>query len=73
MEHVISGTSVIVSGSAAAEAAGTVSLSFPPHVDPVYGQVPVTGYLGSGGGGAYAGLGAGITHSLISSSDFVFP
>ncbi|HLC03054.1 MAG TPA: RHS repeat-associated core domain-containing protein [Anaerolineales bacterium] len=69
VEDVVSGYSASISASAAARFAGTVSLSvpfereaiseFPFHVDPEYGQVPSTVYVGGGAGGVYAGAGVG--------------
>jgi hypothetical protein len=71
VEDSTSGNSAIVSASAAAEGAASVSVTAPIegsitnptgfHVDPHYGQVPATVYLGGGGGGAYASAGLGAT------------
>lgn len=72
IKDVAIGNSAIVSGTVAYEAAISTSVSVPvdgnslralrPHVDPVYGQIPPTVYVGVGGGGAYASGGIGGTH-----------
>ncbi len=72
-----SGYSLIVSASAAAETAGSASISIPLegnpfsnfnetkiHIDPLYGQIPSTTYFGVGIGAAYAGIGGGISGTV---------
>jgi hypothetical protein len=34
------------------------------YVDPVYGQIPVTAYVGIGAGYGYGGVGGGLSHTL---------
>jgi hypothetical protein len=80
LNDVTSGFSGILSATAAAEIAGSVGITFPLestgtneisglHVDPHFGQVPVTIYIGGGIGGAYAGLGGGLSGAL---SDYIY-
>ena len=72
-----SGFSVLGGATAAAEYTGSVSIVTPLegnpisnpldtkfHVDPLYGQIPVTGYFGVGVGGAYAGADGGISSTI---------
>jgi hypothetical protein len=71
VEDVTSGNSVILSGSAAAEGALTVGVSAPLgdsglYLDPHYGQVPATLYLGGGAGGAFADAGLSYSGTFIS-------
>lgn len=68
-----SGNSAILSGTIAAEVAGSVGIIVPLgenglEVDPYYGQVPTTVYLGGGAGGAYATGGIGFTGSICSAN-----
>jgi hypothetical protein len=82
VEDVITGDSLIVSGTAAYEGALAAGVSVPiegnlaspqgTHVDPLYGEVPTTLFLGGGVGGAYAGFSRGLTHNLLSGSA-IFP
>lgn len=74
VDDVTQSYSGIISGTAAAEAAVSVAVTAPIdekglHVDPYSGQVPVTVYVGAGGGGGYAGLGAGINEPFGSSAN----
>jgi hypothetical protein len=75
IEDSTNGYSGILSGSAAAEEAASVAITIPfegsspqsltgVHVDPYYGQVPFTLFLGGGAGAAYAGVGGGLTGPL---------
>jgi hypothetical protein len=66
VEDVTAGNSILASGSGAAEFAGTVSIAAPISnnglfIDPYYGQIPTTLYLGGGGGGGFAD--AGLSYS----------
>jgi hypothetical protein len=78
VEDATSGFSGILSGTAAAEAAGTVAITFPldklesVHVDPYYGQVPFTVFAGGGVGGGYAGLGGGINGTFTYQGQAVY-
>jgi hypothetical protein len=63
---VTTGYSDVIGGTIAAGPAISTSLVAPLnsqgnmlHVDPVYGVVPVTWYIGLGAGGVYAGGGGG--------------
>jgi hypothetical protein len=65
VDDVSQGYSGIVSATLAAEAAVTAAASVPIdenglYVDPYYGQIPVTLYIGGGGDGGYASIGGGI-------------
>ncbi len=67
VEDVTTGTSGLISGTAAYIAAlsGGVSSPWPLKDDPVYGVAPATLYGGAGVGGDYAGVGAGPSTSVL--------
>jgi hypothetical protein len=83
IKDVAQGNSAIVSGTAAYEGALSASISIPidgnslnsirPHVDPVYGQIPATLFMGGGVGYAYGGLGGGASHVFVSTSTDLSP
>jgi RHS repeat-associated protein len=83
VKDIAQGNSGTISATAAYEGALSVGISAPvdgdsfrnirPHVDSVYGQIPVTVYVGGGIGGAYAGTGGGGSHVFVSSIIDVSP
>jgi hypothetical protein len=69
VDDATTGTSGVLSATGAYIAAVTASISAPLKVDPKYGQVPFTFYVGAGSGGAFADAGIGpnltITHGYL--------
>ena len=62
-----------LSGSATVPVEGDSLKTLQPHVDPTYGQIPATLYLGGGGGTAYGGAGVGGSHVFASAIANLFP
>lgn len=59
VDDVTTGASGIFTATGAFVAAVTVAVSSPLVVDPIYGQVPFTFYIGAGPGGAFGDVGIG--------------
>jgi hypothetical protein len=68
VDDATSGYSGVLSGTAAAGPAVSVAVVSPLHVDPYYGQVPFTTFVGGGAGAGNAGLGGGLSGTFIQSN-----
>jgi hypothetical protein len=72
VKDVANGNAATISGTVAPDLALSTSVSAPVdgnsiesarfHVDPVYGQVPATVFIGGGAGTAYGSIGGGVSH-----------